>query len=46
VLFTPYDAASAFKATFPRLVPSGDVGDTDVYGCQQHAPLLDVDLPV
>ena len=46
VLFTPYDAASAFKATLPRLVPSGDIGDTDVYGCQQHAPLLDVDLPV
>lgn len=45
VLFTPYDAASAFKATFPRLVASGDVGDTDVYGCQQHAPLLDIDIP-
>lgn len=46
VLFTPYDAASAFKATFPRLLPSGEVGDTDVYGCQQHAPLLDVDIPL
>ena len=46
VLFTPYDAAYAFKATFPRLVPAGDFGDTDVYGCQQHAPLLDVDLPI
>jgi hypothetical protein len=46
VLFTPYDAAFAFKATFSRLVPSGDFGDTDVYGCQQHAPLLDVDLPI
>ena len=46
VLFTPYDAARAFKATLPRLVPSGDFGDTDVYGCQQHAPLLDVDLPI
>lgn len=46
VLFTPYDAAFAFKATFPRLVPAGDFGDTDVYGCQQHAPLLDVDLPI
>ena len=46
VLFTPYDAACAFKATFPRLVPAGDFGDTDVYGCQQHAPLLDVDLPI
>jgi hypothetical protein len=46
VLFTPYDAAFAFKATFPRLVPAGDFGDTDVYGCQQHAPLLEVDLPI
>jgi Domain of unknown function (DUF4387) len=46
VLFTPYDAAFAFKATLPRLVPAGNFGDTDVYGCQQHAPLLDVDLPV
>ncbi|MBN8908848.1 MAG: DUF4387 family protein, partial [Rhodospirillales bacterium] len=26
--------------------PAGDFGDTDVYGCQQHAPLLDVDLPL
>jgi hypothetical protein len=46
VLFTPYDAAFAFKATIPRLVPAGEFGDTDVYGCQQHAPLLDVDLPI
>ena len=46
VLFTPYDAASAFKATLPRLLPSGEVGDTDVYGCQQHAPLLGVDIPL
>jgi hypothetical protein len=46
IQFTPYDAAFAFKATLPRLVPAGDFGDTDVYGCQQHAPLLDVDLPI
>ncbi|WP_043337260.1 DUF4387 domain-containing protein [Belnapia moabensis] len=46
VLFTPYDTASAFKATLPRLVPAGDFGDTDVYGAQQHAPLLDVEVPV
>jgi len=45
VLFTPYDAAYAFKATLPRLVPSGGIGDTDVYGAQQHAPVLDVDIP-
>jgi Domain of unknown function (DUF4387) len=46
VLFTPYDAAFAFKATLPRLVPAGEFGDTDVYGCQQHAPLLDIEIPI
>ena len=46
VLFTPYPAGLAFKATLPRLVPAGDIGDTDVYGAQQHAPLLDVDIPL
>jgi hypothetical protein len=46
VLFTEYPAGFAFKATLPRLVPSGDIGDTDVYGAQQHAPLLDVEIPL
>lgn len=46
VLFTPYDAAAAFKATLPRLIPAGGIGDTDVYGAQQHAPLLDVEIPI
>lgn len=45
VIFAPYRAARAFKATLPRVTSAGDVGDTDVYGCQQHAPLLDVDIP-
>jgi hypothetical protein len=46
VLFTVYEAGLAFKATLPRLVPAGDLGDTDVYGAQQHAPLLGVEVPV
>ncbi len=46
VLFTVYEAGYAFKATLPRRVPSGDLGDTDVYGAQQHAPLLDVEIPI
>jgi hypothetical protein len=46
VLFTPYPAGLAFKATIPRHTPAGDLGDTDVYGCQQHAPMLDVDIPI
>ena len=45
VVLTVYDAGLAFKATLPRLVPAGDVGDSDVYGAQQHAPLLDVEVP-
>lgn len=45
VLYTPYPAALALKGTIPRRVSSGDVGDTDVYGAQQHAPLLDVEIP-
>jgi hypothetical protein len=46
VLFTVYDAGNAFKATIPRRIPAGDIGDTDVYGAQQHAPLLDVEIPI
>ncbi|MBI3067431.1 MAG: DUF4387 domain-containing protein [Betaproteobacteria bacterium] len=46
VLFTEYPAGFAFKATIPRRVSSGDVGDSDVYGAQQHAPLLDVEVPL
>jgi len=37
-------AALRPKITLPRDVVSGDVGDRDVYGAQQHAPLLDIEL--
>ena len=46
VTFTAYPPALAFKGTVPRRISSGDVGDTDVYGAQQHAPMLDVDIPI
>lgn len=46
VLFTIYDPGNAFKATVPRRFPAGDLGDSDVYGSQQHGPLLDVEVPV
>jgi len=46
VIFTEYPPALAYKATIERRIPSGDVGDTDVYGAQQHALLLDVDIPI
>jgi hypothetical protein len=46
VLFTEYPPALAYKATLPRRIVSGAIGDTDVYGAQQHAPLLDLELPL
>lgn len=39
-----YAPALAVKITLPRDVVSGDIGDRDVYGAQQHAPLLDIEL--
>jgi len=46
VQFFEYDPAYSLKASVPRKVFSGDIGDGDVYGAQQHAPLLDVDVPL
>jgi len=40
----PFAPALAVKITLPRDVISGDIGDRDVYGAQQHAPLLDIEL--
>ncbi len=36
--------AKAIKIGMARLVRSGAPGDTDVYGAQQHAPLLTIEL--
>ncbi len=44
--FVEFDPGLAIKATFPRPVSSGTIGDTDVYGAQQHAPLLDILIPM
>jgi hypothetical protein len=34
----------AIKFSMPRRICAGDPGDGDVYGAQQHAPLLEVVL--
>ena len=39
-----FDPALAVKIGLPRLVRSGSPGDTDVYGAQQHAPMLSIEL--
>ena len=40
-----YPPGLAIKITMPRRVASGDIMDTDVYGAQQHLPLLDLEVP-
>jgi len=40
-----YDVAYAIKITIPRDAPSGDPACNDVYGAQQHAPLLGLEVP-
>lgn len=40
-----YDAANAIKITIPRPAISGDIDDTDVFGGQQHGPLVELEVP-
>ncbi len=42
--FCFFDQAYAIKATIARQVSSGTVGDSDVFGAQQHAPLLEIEV--
>ena len=41
-----FEPARALKITMERGKVSGGVGDTDVYGAQQHAPLLEMEIPL
>ena len=41
-----FEPANAIKITIVRPLCSGDLGETDVYGAQQHAPLLGLVLDV
>jgi hypothetical protein len=41
-----FDAAFAVKCTMVRSTVSGAPGDTDIYGAQQHAPLLNLRVPL
>lgn len=40
-----YDAARAIKFTMIRDISSGDFGDRSVFGSQQWAPLIDLEIP-
>jgi hypothetical protein len=45
VEFSIYPPGFAIKATIPRRIYSGDVGDSDIYGGQMYAPLVGVEIP-
>jgi uncharacterized protein DUF4387 len=44
--FVAFDPGCAIKFTVFRSRPSGSPGDPDIFGAQQYAPLLDVEVPV
>lgn len=44
VAIIPMDVAYAIKITLPRKIPSGSPGDTDIYGAQQHVPLMELEI--
>jgi len=45
VLFFEHDAAQAIKISIPRPYVQCAREDGDAYGGQQHAPLVDIDVP-
>jgi hypothetical protein len=44
--FVEFDPAFAIKFTIARARPSGSPGDADIFGAQQYAPLLDIEVPL
>ncbi|MBN2658579.1 MAG: DUF4387 domain-containing protein [Spirochaetales bacterium] len=41
-----FDPSHAVKVTMKREIPSGAFGDSDIYGAQQHAPLLKLEFDI
>lgn len=44
VSIIPYPVVNSLKITFPRKYISGSIFDNDVYGCQQHMPLGNIEV--
>lgn len=44
--FFHVDMAMAIKITLVRPRGQGTAGDGDMYGCQQHVPLMNIAVPV
>ncbi len=45
IIVVNHDPALAIKVSFPRPQSSGSKYDSDVYGGQQYAPLLSLEIP-
>lgn len=43
--FVEYEPGLAIKFTIARSRPSGSPGDGDIFGAQQYAPLLGMEIP-
>jgi len=39
-----YGVVNSIKITFPRKNISGSLADSDIYGCQQHMPLANMEI--
>ena len=39
-----YEVVNSIKITFPRKTVSGNLDDNDIYGCQQHVPLANIEI--
>ena len=39
-----YEVVNSIKITFPRKNISGSLADNDIYGCQQHIPLANIEI--
>ena len=39
-----YGVVHSIKITFPRKNISGSLADVDIYGCQQHMPLANIEI--
>jgi hypothetical protein len=43
--FVVFEPAQAIKFTIRRLRPRGSMGESDLFGAQQYAPLFDIEIP-
>jgi hypothetical protein len=44
--FFAIDMANAIKVTIKRPLAQGGPGEGDMYGCQQHVPLMNMPIPL